>query len=119
MKSQSAFVVTLIGGISSIAGGIGNLFTGFITYFYPEFFLEFNPGMAREISGVQFFSFMFAFVWLVVMGVLAVLASIKIMKGNNEDLRLGGLIAIIVGVLSFNLLTIAGGALAIGFSKKR
>lgn len=118
MKSTVGFVLALIGGIMSIASGISSLIQSFVAYYFPEI-VKNIPNLAVGDSKNLLLGGVIGFIWLVLMGILAIIASVKMTKKNNELVKQGGILALIAGILSINLLIIIGGAVGIGQAGKK
>ena len=91
MKSIAGFVLALIGGIGSILAGISTLFSSAI--------------LASIFGGVAYIpSILF-----IITGALAIWACILMKKDDNLKVKKGGIMALVVGIIGLNLLTLIGG----------
>jgi hypothetical protein len=94
MKSTVGFILALIGGILGILSAVVVLFMG--------------AGLATLIPLFGTMGIAYG-VWMLVMSVLAIFAGLWMNKPDNAKVKKGGIMALIVGILGFNLLTIIGG----------
>jgi vacuolar-type H+-ATPase subunit I/STV1 len=122
MRSLAGFILALIGGILGIIGGIWTMIRGFLV----ETFLGSMPTLpnAPEFQ-VPVFSraFMILFIifgiWMIIMGALSILASLKMNKQDNSQVKKGAIIALIVGIIApINILTIIGAAIGLAQADK-
>jgi len=97
MKSIAGFVLALIGGIGSILGSILMLSSGALV-------ASVIPGALGALGYVPS-------IIAIITGGLAIWASILMKKDDNTKVKKGGIIALIVGIIGFNLLTLIGGIL--------
>lgn len=99
MKSVVAFILTLIGGIGQLLSAL-MLFTGG-TYLAFMF-----PGFLTTIGIVMPIIYLAA-------GGTAIWASLMMRKDDNAKVKNGGIIALVAGIVGFNLLVIVGGIIAL------
>ena len=142
-----AYLITLIGGILQIVVA-SSIFLGFIhsggfTYSYTVATSYFNetptevpdvvngtPIMVqipsrsdiREVTYFNFDPFIIAFLflifWFLIAGLISIWASTKMKKDNKKSVETGGKIALISGILTFNLVVMAGATVALVMAKK-
>tara|TARA_Y100000310_G_scaffold79329_1_gene76061 strand:- start:1160 stop:1474 length:315 start_codon:yes stop_codon:yes gene_type:complete len=98
MKSTAGFIVTLIGGIGQLLAAL-MLFAGgaFLSFMIPGFLSAL--GVVMPI------------IYLVAGGV-SIWASLKMKKDDNAEVKKGGIIALISGIVGFNIIVIIGGIIA-------
>ena len=103
MKSTAGFVLALIGGILGILGAIWMIIIGVGSSIIPL------PMIA--IWGTAFF--IGWGIWALIMSILAIIAGIWMNKDDNAKVKKGGIMALIVGILGMNILTLIGGIIGI------
>lgn len=120
-KSSAGFVLALIGGIFTIIGSVIMLGYGLAGYFLVQNTLT-NADMTGFSDSASPLIILVlgivGFVWLLIMGILAIVASKKMNKDDYESVRKGGIMAIIVGVLGGSLLTLIGGIVGVVQAKE-
>lgn len=123
MKSTVGFVLALIGGIFSILGSIGIVMQSLVWSMVLGTVRD-NAGEMEGVTvdqGVRSFPLIFGIaiaVWMLIMGILAIVAAVKMNKDDDVVVKHGGIVALIVGILACNLLTIIGGVMGIVQSKE-
>jgi hypothetical protein len=101
MKSTAGFVLALIGGIGTLLIGIVQLVN-----IRANPFLNILPSFVSNIlTGIM--------VWLFIVGIVTIWAAFKMRKNDNAQVKKGGIIAIVCGVVGFNLLTLIGGIIGV------
>jgi len=123
MKSTAGFILALIGGITSILGSVGFLAQSIVFYWASSSItsgveqmggtVENNLGILPLVIGIS------VFLWLLIMGILAIIVGVKMNKDDSALVKKGGIMALIVGILSFNLFTIIGGVIGMIQSKNQ
>ena len=115
MKSKIGFILALIGGIGQLLIGFLTimmlLFVSFITAPFLTFMI---PGFFGKI-----FSGYFGAIVFLVAGGVSIWASTKMRKEDNAQVRKGGIIALISGIVGgLNILVIIGAIVALVQSNK-
>ncbi|MBR9704844.1 hypothetical protein GOV12_05510 [Candidatus Pacearchaeota archaeon] len=103
MKSTAGFVLALIGGILSILGSLPIILGG--------------SALATAIPLFGTFGILGG-IWVLAMGVVAIIAATMMKKDDNAKVKMGGIIALIVGIIGGNLLTLIGGIIGLVQSGK-
>jgi len=100
MKSTAGFILALIGGIGSALTGLWGLFAA---------------SVFASIPGLGFFSALgFIGPIIIIAGaVLAIWGAVLMKKDDNAKVKKGGILALIGGIIGFNILSIIGGILGI------
>ena len=106
MKSTIGFVLALIGGIGSLLVAIVNFINVSANPFMGLF-----PGFIKGILT----GFM---VWIAIVGAVAIWAAFKMKKDDDAEVKKGGIIAIVCGIVGLNLLTLIGGIIGVVQAKK-
>jgi len=125
MKSTVGFILALIGGIFSILGGIMVVIEILVQVWTMQL-LQNSPTMsAFSQKSIPLFNPNFliimaviGFLWFLVIGILGIVSSIMMNKEDNNKVKKGGIMALVVGILGLNILTILGGIFGIIDSKK-
>jgi len=94
MKSTAGFVLALIGGILGIIGALIVLLMG--------------AGLAALIPLFGTMGIAYG-VWVLIMSILAIISGLMMNKDDNAKVKKGGIMALVVGILGFNILTLIGG----------
>lgn len=117
MKSTSGFVLSLIGGILSILLGFLLIVFGIILVLIINGISigERLPNMA-DFSTVLVIVVFFSAVWFIVLGILLIIFSVKI--NNDDEAKKGGILCLIFGFLTLNILSVIGGILGISAGRK-
>ena len=103
MKSTAGFILALIGGILGILGAIITFVMGLGTSMIPI------PGLAAWGTG-----FLVGWgIWVLIMSILAIVAGLWMNKDDNAKVKKGGIMALVVGILGLNILTLIGGIIGL------
>jgi Na+-driven multidrug efflux pump len=120
MKSKAGFILALIGGIFTILGSL-SLIVFAILYFVGTSFvadLVESTGGSSNVSNTPIYLMIVGFFWMLVVGILSIIAGARMNKDNDQEVKKGGVTALILGILSINILTLLGGILGIMASGK-
>lgn len=115
MKSVSGFILALIGGIGNI---IMSLVMGVVVILLTLVVNGFS--IAQTAPALGNFSkniilvFILVALWFLISGILIIIYSVKI--NNDFEVRNGGILSLIFGILSINLFAIIGGIIGIAVS---
>jgi len=117
MKSTSGFILALIGGIVNVLMGFLLIVFGIILVLIINGISigDKLPSMADFSTVLVILSFFLA-VWFTVIGILIIVFSVKI--NNDVEAKKGGVLCLIFGILTLNVLSIVGGILGIFAGKK-
>lgn len=115
MKSKAGFVLALIGGILTILFSILLIIFAIIYFFGTSLIGDIaeTTGGTSTVSNTPMYLLIAGFFWLLIIGILAIVAGAKMNKDDDLSVKKGGIMALILGILSFNILTILGGILGI------
>lgn len=101
MASKAGYIITLIGGILQLISGIVFLAGGSILSFIPDLPNIFS--LTGWIPGV----------WFLIAGILTIWASMKMNMISSREVRNGGIIALITGILAPNIVVVIGAIIAL------
>ena len=111
MKSTAGFVLGLIGGIGSALWGIIALIGAMLT---TTALVAFQiPGFGA-LSSLRFVTPII----MLVGGGLAIWGALLMHKDDNAQVKKGGILALIGGIIGFNILSLIGGILGLVSSGK-
>jgi len=116
IANKIAFIVTLIGGILSVIGGI---FYALVNLVGTIFLSVFSIAKISLFSGIaSIFINIILPLWIIIGGALVIWQSIRMRSDDSDRVKKAGIIALIFGILTFNLITIIGSIIALVKSKE-
>ncbi len=121
MRSIVGFYLALIGGVINILGGL--------YYFMAFHFLNKPLGEVSETEGFggsiggsdsSFVPYLgtFIFILLIIAGILLIISAFKMKEDTGKSIIFGGVTALVVSILSFNILGLIGGIFGIVQARK-
>ena len=109
MASKAGYILALIGGILTLIGSVIFLVYGIISYTALR---ALTMGFGK-VSVMPLVGGIGGMIWFIVAGILAIIAAKKMNQDDPTIVKKGGIMAIIVGVLSGGLLTLIGGIIGV------
>ena len=113
VKSVIGFVLTLVGGILQVLGGL------FLALFFGLLGSTISEGIESPPAFIFYFYSLWG-LWAILLGVLSIVSAVKMRSDDSEVGRKWSIAAIVFSVLSLgNTLVLAGGIVELMESKKK